>query len=70
MEMSPLSWKSQVVLQVYLVDHEKNEIVWDSGSIASAIPAAPNLEDAVQNMGVALQQIFAQIAEGLRRKLQ
>ncbi|NUM35553.1 MAG: membrane integrity-associated transporter subunit PqiC [Candidatus Brocadiae bacterium] len=56
-------WKACVALEVTLIEKESNKILWNSGLLESSVSSAPQLQDSVEKMGQALQEIFGKIAQ-------
>jgi ABC-type uncharacterized transport system auxiliary subunit len=68
-ETNTQEWKAHAALEVYLVEQEKNEIVWGSGVLDVSLTSSPTMEEAARKMGESVREIWAKVAAQLRKVL-
>lgn len=60
-------WQIKISLQVYFTGQEDQKIIWDSGILELELPCESNMEDAVAQMSLGLEQLFIEITAQVKK---
>ncbi len=60
-------WQVKISLQVYFTGQEDQKIIWDSGILELELPCKSNMQDAVAQMSLGLEQLFIEITAQVKK---